>query len=155
MTLPALQDAPITHIVLPWPPSVNSYYRRMPNKRAKGGVVTMISDKGREYRDTVARICMIERVREVRGERLQLAVQCYLPDRRRRDLGNIDKALLDALEHAGVFKDDALIRHQRYDDMGREPPGRVEVFIRALAPPAAEQLHLALVEDPFHDDPPF
>jgi len=32
------------------------------------------------------------------------------PDRRRRDLDNVLKSLLDSLEHAGVYTDDSQIR---------------------------------------------
>jgi crossover junction endodeoxyribonuclease RusA len=48
-------------------------------------------------------------------------MDAFPPDRRRRDLDNIQKALLDSLEHAGVYADDNQIdlliarRQARFD----------------------------------------
>jgi len=41
----------------------------------------------------------------------RLAVDIYVnpPDKRKRDLDNIPKALLDALTHAGIWEDDSQI----------------------------------------------
>jgi len=36
-------------------------------------------------------------------------VELFPPDRRKRDVDNILKALLDALTHAGVYEDDSFI----------------------------------------------
>ena len=38
--------------------------------------------------------------------KLKVLVMVYPPDNRRRDLDNIFKALLDAIEHAGVYVND-------------------------------------------------
>lgn len=42
-------------------------------------------------------------------ERLSLTIDAYPPDRRKRDLDNILKSLLDALQHAGIYSDDSQI----------------------------------------------
>lgn len=36
-------------------------------------------------------------------------VVVHPPDRRRRDIDNVQKALLDALQHAGAYSDDSQI----------------------------------------------
>lgn len=41
--------------------------------------------------------------------RLQVWVEAWMPDRRKRDLDNIKKALLDSMTHAGVYEDDSQI----------------------------------------------
>jgi len=41
--------------------------------------------------------------------RIALAMDAFPPDHRRRDLDNIQKPVLDALEHAGVYEDDSQI----------------------------------------------
>jgi crossover junction endodeoxyribonuclease RusA len=56
-------------------------------------------------------------------------------DRRRRDLDNVQKALLDALEHGGVYRDDAQI-DLLVVERGPVTPGgkslvRVEVITQA------------------------
>jgi crossover junction endodeoxyribonuclease RusA len=40
---------------------------------------------------------------------LALFIDAYPPDRRRRDLDNIQKAILDSLEKAGAYNDDSQI----------------------------------------------
>ncbi len=88
---------------LPWPPSVNGYWRS-PNKGPLAGR-TLISERGRAYRAAVAR--EIERHRpQAQAGRLAVHVDAFPPDRRKRDLDNIGKGLLDALAHAGVIRDD-------------------------------------------------
>ena len=87
-------------LVLPWPPSVNRYWRHVNGR-------VLISKAGREYRKAVAAAC-----RGVRGlgcARLGVNVVLQPPDRCRRDIDNILKSLLDALEHAGVYDDDGQI----------------------------------------------
>ena len=38
----------------------------------------------------------------------------FSPDKRKRDLGNLDKCLLDALTKAGVWEHDYLVDDQRF-----------------------------------------
>ena len=98
---------------LPWPPSLNSYWRS-PNKGPLAGR-TLISEKGRKYRKdvenkTLMDLCNIagglRGAAFVGGERLSVAIYAYPPDKRRRDLDNLPKAVLDSLTNAGVWADD-------------------------------------------------
>ena len=43
------------------------------------------------------------------GGRIALAMDAFPPDRRRRDLDNLQKPVLDALQHAGVYEEDSQI----------------------------------------------
>jgi len=89
-------------MVLPWPPSVNHYWRNVGGK-------TLISAKGREYRDAV-RILAIDESWPIHADkRLAVTIEAWVPDKRRRDLDNMLKAALDALTHAGVWEDDSQI----------------------------------------------
>lgn len=90
---------------LPLPPSVNHRYVRT----RRGGVA--LTARAREYQESVYAEMLAQLGRIPRlppGARLGLRVQLCYPDRRRRDLDNALKALLDAV--CGVLGvDDAAV----------------------------------------------
>ena len=86
---------------LPYPPSVNHYWRHYRGR-------TLISRGGRAFRDAVRAALAKAGTKPLPGP-LAVAVEIYPPDRRRRDIDNVQKALLDALEHGGAFHDDSQI----------------------------------------------
>ncbi len=90
---------------LPFPPSVNHYWRHV-------GCKVIISKKGREYREAVAATVkaawIMGEARTFLG-RLKIVVAVHAPDKRERDLDNLLKSLLDSLQHAGLYKSDSQI----------------------------------------------
>ena len=118
------EGAEVIVITLPPPPSINHYYRSVGSK-------TLISKGGRDYRDTVAQMVGITLGRNQLPLLGRLAVQVtYCPtDRRRRDLDNILKPLLDALLKAGVYGDDEQIDELRIRRGPVVKGGKVEVII--------------------------
>jgi crossover junction endodeoxyribonuclease RusA len=82
---------------LPWPPTVNTYWRNIKGR-------TIISERGRLYRLSVQQ--QLTGAEPMMG-RLAIKIAAYPPDRRRRDLDNILKALLDSLTFAHVIEDDS------------------------------------------------
>ena len=86
---------------LPFPPSVNHYYRRV-------GPRTLISREGRRFRERVCAHLAQMGIRPMDGP-LAIEIEVYPPDRRRRDVDNVQKALLDALQHGGAYQDDSQI----------------------------------------------
>lgn len=56
-------------------------------------------------------------------------VEAYPPDRRRRDVDNIFKCLLDSLQWAQVYVDDGQIDKLYVERREVAPPGRVIVSI--------------------------
>ena len=109
---------------LPWPPTVNTYWRNFNGR-------VLISAKGREYRKAVADQVLIQRAAKHIDHAVKVEIKAYRPDRRRRDLDNILKALLDSMTHAGVMQDDALIEDLRVywaDEVG----GMVKVTIEGV-----------------------
>ena len=115
MTSVAFSTAFGVRLSLPWPPSVNTYWRSVPIKTRRGRTNrVMISRRGREYRKAVAKIVQEARLtRQLRGElagNLDVALWLAPPDKRGRDIDNYQKALFDALTHAGVWADDSQIK---------------------------------------------
>ena len=111
---------------LPYPPSVNRAWR-MVNGRM------LLSRQGRAYRKEVCALLGGNGPRKPpSGGRIALCMDAFPPDKRRRDLDNIQKPVLDALEHAGVYEDDSQIdllitrRRQRTDG------GRLHVRVEEL-----------------------
>ncbi|EFC0657388.1 RusA family crossover junction endodeoxyribonuclease [Escherichia coli] len=85
--------------VLPYPPTVNTYWRRRGN-------TYFVSKVGERYRRDVALIVREQRLKLNLPGRLAIKIIAEPPDKRRRDLDNILKAPLDALTHAGLLIDD-------------------------------------------------
>ena len=91
-------------VELPWPPSVNHYW--VHTRRG-----TFITEKGIDYRLAVQAKLRAAKVYTPTEDRLRLDVECYPPDRRRRDLDNILKGLLlVSLAHGGLMKDDNQVK---------------------------------------------
>ena len=93
-------------LTLPYPPSINHYWRNF-----RGRMV--ISQEGRAFRQNVCALLASGRgngpPKPPSGGRIALAMDAFPPDRRRRDLDNLQKAVLDALQHGGVYRDDSQI----------------------------------------------
>jgi len=114
----------VVEITLPWPPTVNTYWRQFQGR-------VLISKQGREYRKVVADQVMLQRAAKHLDHAVRVEIKAFRPDRRRRDLDNLLKALLDSMTHAGVMDDDALIQDLRIywaDEIG----GMVKVKIEAM-----------------------
>ena len=115
-------------LTLPWPPTVNHYWARNKN----GGM--RVGKAGVEFRDAVNNLVyeevgirwrasfsnpdfkpapIFKSKKEAdqyhvtfKTERVKVVIQAHAPDKRRRDLDNVQKALLDSLTYAGVWGDD-------------------------------------------------
>ena len=85
----------------PWPPSVNHYYRHVKSR-------VLISKDGRKYRDKVVALLANQNVRKFTTP-VEIHIELYPPDNRRRDVDNSLKCLLDAFTHGGLYSDDSLI----------------------------------------------
>ena len=119
------------HLALPWPPSVNHYWRLGGHGRI------YISEEGRRFRRSV-RVLVSARIKQPLRGRLSLEVYLHGPLRDRRghrlgrrsyDIDNRLKALLDALEHGGAFGDDEQIDAIQLERATRVEGGRTQVYM--------------------------
>ena len=113
---------------LGYPPTVNTYY-----KKSRYG--TRISLKGQKYRAAV-----LQDVEEQFGNAdtidtpILVEVVLYPPDKRKRDIDNCMKALLDALTEAGVWEDDSLVAQLQIYRGERLYNGMTSVYIHDAGP---------------------
>ncbi len=124
-------------LVLPFPPSVNTYWRA-PNKGPLKGR-HLISAAGRKYQ-SAACVAIVEQLRRLPKPSSELAaVEIFLfpPDARRRDIDNYNKALFDALTHAGVWEDDSQVKRMLVEWGPVTKKGRVEITISKYEPAVA------------------
>jgi crossover junction endodeoxyribonuclease RusA len=121
--------------LLPWPPTVNRHWRIARPYGGQRGAL-MLSAQGVEYRRRVKFHLLSQGVRAWQLEgALALDVFAFPPDRRARDLDNLLKPLLDALEAAGVVANDSSFARLTIERAEVEPPrGRVDVHLARWLP---------------------
>ncbi len=121
-------DATEFDIELPFPPSMNHYWRHV---MRHGKPQVLVSAEGRRYREAVQAI-VGGRAAPLSG-RLVVKIDAWMPNRLRRDIDNLLKALLDACTHAGLWGDDSQIHNLAIINRGLDRPnGRVVVRARQL-----------------------
>lgn len=113
------------HISLPWPPSNNRYYR---HNRGR----THISTEGQAYSESVARIIKDKTLDIGITVSVKICIECHMPDRRRRDLDNLQKAAFDALTKSGFWLDDQQVDDYRVKRMPIVKGGRLDLTITEL-----------------------
>ncbi len=112
-------------ITTSWPPTVNHIYQSAGKKR-------FLSTRALGYRQEVIAQCV--GVQGFGTKRLYVQVNLFAPNKRRWDLDNRLKAVLDSLQHAGIYVDDSqidrllIIRGEL--DEGKQ--GRAEIIIQEI-----------------------
>ena len=113
---------------LPFPPSLNTYWR---NFRGR----TVMSKAGRQFREEVIQFVIDNNIPKFGERKLKLTLVLRPRDKRKIDIDNRIKAVLDALEHAGVFDNDFHVDHI---EMIRGEPikgGKLHVCIEEIEAP--------------------
>jgi crossover junction endodeoxyribonuclease RusA len=120
---------PSVTLTLPYPPSLNVYYRNVQGR-------TLISKRGREYRRQVGAVVMAQWPREVVRPwtgRLAVMMEVCAPTRRKMDLDNAQKSVWDSLQHALVYVNDSQIDDLHIRRGLRDAPsGHVTVTLTPL-----------------------
>jgi crossover junction endodeoxyribonuclease RusA len=109
---------------LPFPPSNNRYYRNVNGRM-------IISREGREYATRVAGIIQTV-TSETFLDGIVVNIKAHMPDKRRRDVDNMLKVPLDAMQKAGVYGDDSQIIRLAIEKVYSTQPGRLDVLIESI-----------------------
>lgn len=116
---------------LPWPPSVNVYWRNVAGK-------VLISREGRAYARVVYGCALEQSMTTLSVGRKAFVVPvsvdiiAYPPNRARRDLDNLPKAILDALTKARVWEDDSLVHDLRIRWGEVRKGGEIQITINEM-----------------------
>lgn len=112
-------------LTLPYPPSANALWRAVAGRN-------IASTAYRSWKREALTLLMLQRPRKVVGP-YRLTVVATRPDRRRRDLGNLLKALEDCLVEGNVVRDDsdAVSIWLRWSDAEPDKAAGVRVSVEA------------------------
>jgi len=89
----------IVQLILPWPPSINTYWGFHGHRR-------FLTQKALEFKKHAVLAVQGQKLGQ---SRLSVTIIAHAPDKRVRDLDNILKPTLDALVQAGLFDDDSQV----------------------------------------------
>ena len=112
-------------IALPYPPSVNHYWRHTRSGRH------YISEAGRKFKAEALQI--LQQFDPFIGA-VAVHLEVYYPDNRNRDPDNINKGLFDSLVSSGLIQDDnnKIVQDFCSKNCGIKKGGMVVVKIRGL-----------------------
>jgi len=112
-------------IELPWPPTVNHYYTVSRNRK-------ILSARGRAYKNECYWIMVEAKTTKLTSGKFAIEITCFPPDRRRRDLDNLLKPILDSLTDYGAITDDSDIDEIRIRRAKIEKPGYIIVEVNCV-----------------------
>jgi len=115
-------------LVLPYPPSVNTYWRSNGKRR-------FISKQGVEFSNEVLAIVLNLNTKWFANKRLQMDIVIHPRSKRIFDLDNCLKAILDALMKAGCYSDDSQIDILKIKRGEATKGGSCDILITAFPEP--------------------
>ena len=114
-------------LIVPLPPSVNSYWRSVPASRNRRARV-LISEEGRRFKTRCRLVATAQCPKPLLGD-VAVVATVYFRDRR-RDLDNVLKPLLDALQGI-AYANDRQIAHLDFRKSLDPTNPRIEMVIRS------------------------
>lgn len=119
-------------LTLPYPPSVNSYWRSV---RVGNKTQVMVSAPGRRFQTAVKNTVILANANKQLAARLYVRVVLHPADARKRDIDNCLKSLLDAMGKAGVYLDDSQVDQLVVLKADQHKGGQCKVFVCPLDSP--------------------
>ncbi len=109
---------------LPWPPSANRYWRHVGNR-------VLVSKEALLYKKHIGLLSLLWKRPCLMG-RISLSIQAFPPDKRARDIDNLLKVTLDALQYANLFENDSQIDKITIERMEQRKGGELIITINEL-----------------------
>jgi len=109
-------------ITMPYPPTVNTYYTVARNRK-------ILSKRGRAYKKEAMVYLYEQGVPKGREGPYSISIRVRMPDKRKRDIDNLIKPLLDSLVEYGALSDDSEVIDLRIQKFNPIKGGQVEVLI--------------------------
>ncbi len=107
---------------MPWPPTVNTYYAVVRGRK-------ILSKKGRQYKVEALGWLMEQNAPKGREGAYSVSIHVRPPDKRKRDIDNLIKPLLDSLVEYGVLPDDSMVYDLRITRFDSVKGGKVEISV--------------------------
>lgn len=122
-------------ILLPFPPSVNSYWKQAVIKKRGGGSfrTVVLSSRAKQFR--IAGLLTIKKqypVHKIMDKPVRVLIHLHPPTLQRYDVDNFNKGILDVLTHANIWIDDELVHDLRVIKKEKQKGGAVIVKIESL-----------------------
>jgi len=112
-------------LTLPYPPTVNHLYATVHGRK-------VLSAKGRDYHEAVWNLVNRAQVQPFGEKRVAYHVTVFPPDKRKRDLSNLVKAMEDALTKAGIWDDDSQVDRLTFERAHVAKGGSIFVEIQEM-----------------------
>ena len=115
-----------------YPPSINKYYLNRTIRSRTGKIVKPRLPAVQKYVTDCLLLLKMQKINSIDAEKLQVELFIYPPDKKRRDLDNVCKVILDTLQRAGVYTDDYKIWKLTISRKEVRQYGEVEFFITSI-----------------------
>ena len=122
-------------ITLPFPPNVDHYKRIGRLTRTKSGKLYQPRVNSPETLDFYYKTWMVIRdngLKSFAGATIDMDVDVFPPDKRKRDLDGILKVLLDSMQRGGLYDDDSQIARLLVTRCSIIPQGQVVVRLKEI-----------------------
>lgn len=114
----------IEKLELPWPVSLNAYYRIRQNR-------IMVTAEARNYRQKACFLAYRLR-RAFWHDKIYLKIEAYPPNKRKFDIDNVLKCLIDSLQEAKIFENDSQIETILIEKKEIQDPAKVIISISKI-----------------------
>ena len=107
---------------LPYPPTINNYYAVVNGRK-------ILSSRGRTFKsDAIIELFKQGAEKGLEGP-YSIWIQVFPPDRRKRDIDNLVKPVLDSLTEFGMISDDSQVTDLRVTKYDRMKGGGIKVLV--------------------------